>query len=226
MSKNDEKSIEITSTVAEDSNVNQIEVIVDNLNVRSGAGKTSKVLGFASIGFYNYSTIKHVGDLDYYEIADGQWIASNEGWTVLHEADSNVTDSTELQPEAGESDDDSDDSANSDVSDEEVEVSNSNEVVSTPEVPEDKHGSDLKINYVVGQMVSFLGGRHYSTCDSELGATVRPSLAVVIDISKQGKHRIKLQACNSSGRHQRGVYGWVDEAAVKYVANKKNMNLK
>lgn len=77
----------ITPTVERDEFKNQVEVIVDNLKVRTQPNTSSESLGYASKGFYNYYESVDNEGYTWHRIADNQWIASNEGeWTILYPA--------------------------------------------------------------------------------------------------------------------------------------------
>lgn len=75
----------ITPNVERDETKNQVEVIVDNLKVRTQPTTSSESLGYASKGFYNYYESVDNEGITWHRIADNQWIASNEGiWTILY----------------------------------------------------------------------------------------------------------------------------------------------
>lgn len=76
----------ITPNVDKDIYKNQIEVLISDLRVRSDAGTDKSILGFASKGYYNYYDIKDANGYKWYKIADGQWIASKDGWTNVYPA--------------------------------------------------------------------------------------------------------------------------------------------
>ena len=76
-------STPITPNVDRDTNRNQIEIKVNDLRVREGAGLGCGILGFASVGIYNYSNTADVDGYIWYQIADGQWIASSDAWTAV-----------------------------------------------------------------------------------------------------------------------------------------------
>lgn len=71
----------VTPNVPRDEYKNQIEVLVTDLRVREGAGTDKGIIGLASKGFYNYYDVADASGYKWYRIADGQWIASNDGWT-------------------------------------------------------------------------------------------------------------------------------------------------
>ena len=76
----------ITPNVDKDIYKNQIEVLISDLRVRSDAGTDKSILGFASKGYYNYYDTKDANGYKWYKIADGQWIASKDGWTNIYPA--------------------------------------------------------------------------------------------------------------------------------------------
>lgn len=76
----------ITPNVSKDIYKNQIEVLITDLRVRSDAGTDKGILGFASKGYYNYYDTKDASGYKWYKIADGQWIASKDGWTNIYPA--------------------------------------------------------------------------------------------------------------------------------------------
>ena len=76
----------ITPNVERDVYKNQIEVKVPELRVRTGAGTNKKILGYASKGYYNYYDTTDANGYKWYKIADGQWIASSDEWTVVYPA--------------------------------------------------------------------------------------------------------------------------------------------
>lgn len=76
--------IDITPNVDRDENQDQIEVKIDNLHVRTGAGLDKDILGFASKGFYNYYESEEADGYVWYRIADDQWIAYKENWETLY----------------------------------------------------------------------------------------------------------------------------------------------
>jgi len=73
----------ITPNVARDKTKDQIEVLVDQLYVRTDGKKSATALGFAHKGYYNYSSTKESDGYKWYKIAEGQWVASNKGWTNI-----------------------------------------------------------------------------------------------------------------------------------------------
>lgn len=77
-------AVKVTSTVRRNTNNNQIQVKVSDLNVRKGAGTSYSRIGYASKGYYNYSATKKANGYTWYKIANNQWVAYNKSWfTVL-----------------------------------------------------------------------------------------------------------------------------------------------
>lgn len=74
----------ITPNVERNENVNQIEVKVDDLRVRTIPSINGDILGYAKKGFYNYYEMADVDGYNWYKIADNQWIAYNEEWETLY----------------------------------------------------------------------------------------------------------------------------------------------
>ena len=66
----------------------------------------------------------------------------------------------------------------------------------------------------VGDVVEFIGTKHYSNANKLLGKTCRPGMAVVKRIYRPSKsrHPYLLKAVSGGGSN---VYGWVDEKDVK-----------
>ena len=78
----------IVAAVARNTKVNQIQVLANNLRVRDDAGK---VLGYAKVGYYNYSTHENFGGYERYKIGTNNWIAYDAKWAKLLPADSTIT---------------------------------------------------------------------------------------------------------------------------------------
>lgn len=74
------------NTVSRDESKNQIQVTSSSLRVRTKASLSGSVVGFASKGYYNYSSTVYADKYTWYKIADSQWIAFNSSWAVLHPA--------------------------------------------------------------------------------------------------------------------------------------------
>ena len=78
------ENISITPNVEKDETKNQIEVLVPELRVRTEPNLNGQVLGFASIGYYDYYETVDSDGYKWYKIADKNWIASNDEWTVVY----------------------------------------------------------------------------------------------------------------------------------------------
>lgn len=74
----------VTPNVERDEYKDQIEVIVENLRVRTSPNLSGEVLGHATEGYYDYYETVEADGYIWYRIADNQWIASNDDWTVVY----------------------------------------------------------------------------------------------------------------------------------------------
>ena len=74
---------QITPNVARDENVNQLQVLVDQLRVRKEPGTNKEILGFATMGYYNYYETKQANDYTWYRIANNQWVAYSKDWETI-----------------------------------------------------------------------------------------------------------------------------------------------
>lgn len=74
----------VTPNVPRDENRDQIEVKIDILRVRKGAGLDKEILGFASKGFYDFYEVKDADGYDWFRISDDQWIAYNQDWETVY----------------------------------------------------------------------------------------------------------------------------------------------
>lgn len=63
----------------------------------------------------------------------------------------------------------------------------------------------------VGDIVDFIGTKHYSSANAGSGPACKPGKAKVTGIFKNGKHPIHLIAVSGGGSN---VYGWVDAADI------------
>lgn len=73
----------------------------------------------------------------------------------------------------------------------------------------------LKFN--IGDIVQFVGGKHYTSADGATGSDVNASNAKITAVSKSGKHPYHCRAINDAGAFIGGVYGWVDASAVSEI---------
>lgn len=76
----------VADNVNRDEYKNQIEIKVDNLNVRMQPNLTGEILGFAKIGIYNYYETVDNDGYKWYKISDNQWVAFNEEWINVYPA--------------------------------------------------------------------------------------------------------------------------------------------
>ena len=77
--------------------------------------------------------------------------------------------------------------------------------------------SSTSLKFKVGDIVSFAGGKHYSSAAATSGSTVKASKAKVTALFKNGKHQYHLRAVNDKGAYIDGVYGWVDASTVSAI---------
>lgn len=71
---------EVTPAVERDPNREQVKVLVSGLRVRRNASTSAAVLGFAELnGIYNCEGVTADPNYTWYSIADGQWIADEDG---------------------------------------------------------------------------------------------------------------------------------------------------
>ena len=73
------------------------------------------------------------------------------------------------------------------------------------------------LEFKVGDVVNFVGNKHYGSANALIGKTVKASKAKVINIYKSGKHPYQLRAVDDKGNFVSGVYGWVDASVVSKV---------
>ena len=71
------------------------------------------------------------------------------------------------------------------------------------------------VEYSVGQVVTFLGGKHHSSANSDKGYATKGGRAKVTAVYPKGKHPIHLRAIDTKGNFTSGVYGWVDLNTIK-----------
>ena len=83
------KEIDIIGTpVKRNNQVNQVEVLIDNLNLRESYSINSKRLGYIKKGIYNVLDIKNNEEYTWYKV-ENYWIASNSNWTRFYPKESN-----------------------------------------------------------------------------------------------------------------------------------------
>lgn len=71
--------------------------------------------------------------------------------------------------------------------------------------------SETNSEIKVGDIVKFLGTKHYVSSNSTNGQTCKPGKAKVTALAATGKHRVHLVAVAGGGSN---VYGWVDTAYI------------
>lgn len=77
--------IEVPKPVEKDSNVNQVEVIVDRLRARTSPKIVSdNIIGFVEKGYYNFTTIETDEKYDWYEVEKDKWIADDGTFLKVH----------------------------------------------------------------------------------------------------------------------------------------------
>ena len=74
------------------------------------------------------------------------------------------------------------------------------------------------IDIKVGEIVNFVGNKHYSNTNSASPKSCKPGEAGVKDIKKSGKHPYCLVRTSGSTST---VYGWVDAADIKKIEKKE-----
>lgn len=83
-----------------------------------------------------------------------------------------------------------------------------------PEKPDTGDSGAPGQAFEVGDIVDFLGGKHYSSANAATGTTVKASRAKVTQVYRTGKHPYHLRAVNDAGAYVSGVYGWVDADTI------------
>lgn len=79
-----EKTIDIIGTpVARNTNVNQVEVLIDNLNLRESYSTSSKRIGYIRKGIYNVTEIKNNEGYTWLKV-ENYWIATSPEWTKYY----------------------------------------------------------------------------------------------------------------------------------------------
>lgn len=75
----------VTKAVTRNESIDQLKVNVTDLRVRKGTGTNQPIIGLAQKdGIYNYYETKQIGDLTWYRIAKGQWLASKDYWCTIY----------------------------------------------------------------------------------------------------------------------------------------------
>ena len=74
---------QVTPNVARDETKNQIEVKVNDLNVRTDGTLSAESIGVANIGYYDYYETKENDGYTWYRIDMWQWVAYKEEWVTV-----------------------------------------------------------------------------------------------------------------------------------------------
>lgn len=73
----------IGTPVERNKDVDQVEVLIDNLNLRESYAINSKKLGYIKKGIYNVLAIKENDGYTWFKV-DNYWIATNDNWTKYY----------------------------------------------------------------------------------------------------------------------------------------------
>ena len=79
----------------------------------------------------------------------------------------------------------------------------------------------IKLEFKVGDIVNFAGGKHYGSTNAASGTDVKASKAKVTNLYESGKHPYHIRAINDAGSFIACVYGWVDASSVSVIQNTK-----
>jgi len=80
----EEENVDIIGNpVSRNTKVDQVEVLIDNLNLRQSYSITSKRIGYIKKGIYNVKNIKNNEGYTWYNI-ENYWIAGNDNWTKYY----------------------------------------------------------------------------------------------------------------------------------------------
>lgn len=78
--------VKVGTPIPKDTDNDQVQVLVPELNVRNKPTTSATKLGFANIGFYDIINSSEADGYTWYEIEENKWIASKEGtWTKFFE---------------------------------------------------------------------------------------------------------------------------------------------
>lgn len=82
----------IGTPVARNPKVNQLEIKIDDLNVRTKPSIHGDSLGYATKGIYNILDVGKAGDYTWYEIEKDKWVAYSDKWAVYLPKESSKVD--------------------------------------------------------------------------------------------------------------------------------------
>lgn len=93
----EQETTKIGTPVSRDTTKDQVEVLVDNLNVRNGANTHAGKLGYINKGIYNYISKTTDDKYTWYQIEDKVFIANDGNWCKEYKKE--TTDIEKLQSE-------------------------------------------------------------------------------------------------------------------------------
>lgn len=74
------REIELPQPVERNKEIEQLEVIEPQLNVRLDHTTQAQSIGFCPVGIYNIVSVYHGDDYTWYEIEKGKWVANDGTW--------------------------------------------------------------------------------------------------------------------------------------------------
>lgn len=77
------KALKVTSTVKRNEEKDQVEVLVEDLNVRVDTSTKATRIGYAKLGYYNVLEKVNANNYTWLKIAENQFIAYDEEWEKL-----------------------------------------------------------------------------------------------------------------------------------------------
>lgn len=77
------KTLKVTSTVKRNEEKDQVEVLVEDLNVRVDTSTKATRIGYAKLGYYNVLEKVNANNYTWLKIAENQFIAYDEEWEKL-----------------------------------------------------------------------------------------------------------------------------------------------
>lgn len=78
----------VVTPVPRNTKVDQLEILIDDLNVRTKPSVYGDSLGFATKGIYNVLDVGKAGDYTWYEIEKDKWVAYSEKWAIYYPKES------------------------------------------------------------------------------------------------------------------------------------------
>ena len=83
------KEVELPQPVERNTEITQLQVIENQLNVRLDHSTSSQSIGFCPVGIYNIVSSYKDDKYTWYEIEKGKWVANNGTWCKLLAAEKN-----------------------------------------------------------------------------------------------------------------------------------------